>query len=714
MVRVLFYTSIVSLLISAAFLIFPFETNFLLLAIILLLFIAILIFKKKNKFNHLLLLVVCFFITLNGVFSLNKINNLNKLDGKEVTVYGTITEEATPYNNYCEYIINASKIEIRGYEEKLPKNFKIRITESGDFSFSSFVNVKAKMTLKKMDDDFKSYNFSENIFINGTNAEVISTTEIKYKPIYYPAYLLSKYIKNVLYDNMNYDYASLSTAILLGDRTGLSDEFYDNTKAAGVTHMLVVSGAHLSMLTLVMLKILRKLKVPLRLRSIIMLFMVFMVVAICGFSTSILRAGFTYFIYFIGAIFFRQSDPINSLGTATVIMLFTNPFLFYNVGYLLSYLSTFGVIFFTDKINALFLKIKTGKIIGFVYKSAAFILAQTIAATLTTTPLCMMSFGYVSTIALIANLILNSGVTVILIASALAVLIISVPFLSIFSFPFFFLISVISKYSIILINYFGSLPFSIIETKSEHYVVWALVIAAAFIFYFSRRVKDLSSVFKFLKISGLVSLSLAIVILSISIIKPDNRTKVSLLNVGNGICAFIKYNGTTILVGTGDNDNDEQKISSFVMKNGKRTVDAIIIPKANITFAGGAKATLSNIKANTIISSNYGSYYSAINNFSNIRFFKYKINRKINDITVKINNGFTEIFTPTAYIVIDAFNEYKSNNADLYISLYNFSNKVNAKNIAVFNFDENYDILNNMVFVDSKYDFYLESESNND
>lgn len=669
MVRVLFYASIISLVVSAGFLFLPLNLSIAVACLLFLLFVLFLIFKRKNKFNNAFMLFICFAFSVYGIFTVLRIEDVEKLNGKTAVIEGYITEDAESYDTYCAFILNTTRVEIDGTTENIPQEFKIRITESGDFAFSSFVNIKAEMKLKKIEDQYKNYSYSQKIYLTAENAEVVSCTPMENKPIYYCSHLIAKGINKILYSNMGYEDAALSSAVLLGDESGLTEKFYNNSKVTGVTHMLVVSGTHISIITMALIKLLKRIKFPDRLRPFLMLGVVYLIISVCGFSASVLRAGLTYVVYFIGEIFYRKSDGLNALGAASILLLFDSPFLFYNLGYLLSYVATYAVLALTEPIYKIICKLYIPGFIGNIYRGAGFILAQTLAATFATLPISMLAFGYFSVISPITNLLLATAVNGILVFSIFAVMLAAVPVVNIFSYAFFFALTYLSKFCQYIINLLGELENTLCAYEPIHILAWILLALALAGYVFSQRIKDFIRVYKTTVISSISLFLVGVIIFTYTYLKPMNYTKLSIVNVGNGICAIVSYKESSVLIGLGDNSSDHKRINDRIFKLGKRGVDLVLIPTTTKDYCGGFE-TLDNIKANYVYANRYGTYNEAIKNYKNVEYFENSLNGFIGEINYRIDGAITMINTPDATIELrneSYFN--KPSNADILITL---------------------------------------------
>ena len=669
MVRVLFYASIISLVVSAAFLFLPFFGSVLLAALLFVAFVLVAILKRKNKFNNAFMLFVCVVFSVYGIFNLLNVSKIEKLDGETAFVEGYITEDAESYDTYCAYILNTTRVEINGSTENIPQKFKIRITESGDFAFSSYVKVKAEIKLNKIDNQYKNYSYSQKIYLSSNSTSVVSVEEMPNKPLKYYPYLLSKAINKLLYNNMGYNEAALSSAVLLGDDVGLSERFYNNSKVTGVTHMLVVSGTHLSIITMALLKLLKKVNFPHRLSQVLLLCVVYLIMAVCGFSASVVRAGLTYVIYFVGNIFFKKSDGLNALGASAIILLFDCPFLFYNIGYLLSYAATFGVIYLTGKVYKILSKIYIKGPIGRVYNAVAFILAQTLSASFATLPISMLTFGYFSVISPLSNVCLNAVVNGILILSIFAALLSFVPILNIFSFACFFGITYLSKFTYFVVDALGNLESTLVSIEGIHYFAWILIFIALFGYIFAQRIREYMHVYKATAISCLSVFLVAVSLFVYTYFKPNNFTNLTFVNVGNGICAIIEHKDNAVLIGIGDNSTDHKRITNELFKLGRRGVDLILVPTTTKDYVGGGVDSLENINYKELIAKSNGTYNAALEPFKNIKYFDKVANGNVGEISYNIDAYQTIMKTPNISIEFNNSEINVNSNCDYLVTL---------------------------------------------
>lgn len=140
-------------------------------------------------------------------------------------------------------------------------------------------------------------------------------------------------------------FGGLLAAMTIGIKDGLEQKIQQQFRTAGLAHLLVVSGLHLSMLCGAFLP--QKLFAGWlqRVRGILALFLVLAMMALTGFSPSICRAGIAAIIYHVGLIFFLPADPLTSLGLSAFLLCAGNCYAACDVGLQLSYSATLGVLF---------------------------------------------------------------------------------------------------------------------------------------------------------------------------------------------------------------------------------------------------------------------------------------------------------------------------------------------------------------------------------
>lgn len=191
--------------------------------------------------------------------------------------------------------------------------------------------------------------------------------------------------------------ASLGLSYLLGMETGLTEDLSENLRVVGLTHVVVASGSHLSILVEVARKIFGRLSRFAGLMFSVLFVLFFM--AMVGFTPSILRAGVMSILMLMAWYVGRKFEAWRILLIVAAVTLMFNPMFLIDLGWLLSFASLYGIMILMPRWVKFFYGEKKPGIIGETILS-------TVAATVMTLPITLYYFGTVSLISVAANLLI--------------------------------------------------------------------------------------------------------------------------------------------------------------------------------------------------------------------------------------------------------------------------------------------------------------------
>ena len=137
-------------------------------------------------------------------------------------------------------------------------------------------------------------------------------------------------------------------AILVGEKTGITYETIENFRDSSLIHMLCVSGAHVSYVAAGLSMFISKISNKKKLVEICSILGLIIFAGITGFSTSAYRACIMGIHLLCSKILLRQSDTINAISLALIILLLINPFYLLDIGLLLSFGGTIGIVTFSQ------------------------------------------------------------------------------------------------------------------------------------------------------------------------------------------------------------------------------------------------------------------------------------------------------------------------------------------------------------------------------
>lgn len=269
------------------------------------------------------------------------------------------------------------------------------------------------------------------------------------------------------------DIGAVVTGVCLGADEQLSDKAVAAFRSCGVSHLFAVSGLHLSILTTAIVKLLKKLRVPRRIRGVISAVAVLGFTFVVGWTPSVTRAGLLCLLVTLGDCLRRQADARNSMGLALTALLIGNPFAAYDAGLLLSFLATFGLLFWSPSIKVWLVRLPLTGVAARLWRYVAETVSVTVAATLATVPVMVLYFGTVSPVSIVANLLLTIPASALLVLGWIAIIALLLQAAVVYQ-PLLFAVGWIAKLLLWITEQLARLPGASISVASPYLTVWVI------------------------------------------------------------------------------------------------------------------------------------------------------------------------------------------------------------------------------------------------
>ncbi|MBP8590946.1 ComEC/Rec2 family competence protein [Candidatus Shapirobacteria bacterium] len=244
--------------------------------------------------------------------------------------------------------------------------------------------------------------------------------------------------------------ASLVSGVLLGVKSTLPSDFYQNLVKTGMLHVVVASGTNVVLVSSFVLPLLNRF-FNRRRALLLTLPAIWFYVFLCGAEPPLLRAAIMASFSIGGTFFGRQKESWRGLALAGVLLALFDPGMIFDLGFQLSFASSAGIIFFKNRLGNFFSWLPT-------FGSFKDDLLTTLAAQIFTTPLLLISFGQFSPFSFLANATLLWLISPIMLLGM--ILIIIGPFLPFLAQPFSWLVFLPSKIFVEGVSFWGHiLPF---------------------------------------------------------------------------------------------------------------------------------------------------------------------------------------------------------------------------------------------------------------
>jgi len=208
--------------------------------------------------------------------------------------------------------------------------------------------------------------------------------------------------------------AALGAGILLGVRASIAPEINDAFAAAGLTHVVAISGWNIAIVAALVMALVRPLETRRGGRwstAALAAAVVGGYVILTGASPSVVRAALMAGAMLVGRLGGTRAHASSALGLAALVMLLVAPAVLWDVGFQLSLLATAGLIWFGRSIER-----RLGGWPAWIREPVAL----TMAAQLTTLPVILVNFERLSIVAPLSNVLVVPLVPLVMLASACA------------------------------------------------------------------------------------------------------------------------------------------------------------------------------------------------------------------------------------------------------------------------------------------------------
>lgn len=399
------------------------------------------------------------------------------------------------------------------------------------------------------------------------------------------------------------DDAGVFISMVLGDKSILGTDIKEMYQKNGISHLLAISGLHISLIGMTIYSILRKLRQSFITSSVVAGFIIVCYGIMTGNAISTTRAVIMLIISLGAQVFGRAYDIITSLSVSAIILIYDNPYVISNSAFQLSFGAVLGIAVVYPSLKYILNNIiKNQKLdndvnilIIYISKKVCIVvdaLLISISVNIVTIPIVMFNYFEFPPYSIILNLIVVPFMSLLMICAVVAG-IVGMVSLNVATFIIGISHYILKIYNI-LCTYMQKLPHSLIVTgKPEikniiiYYVITIIFIIIVNAIKYIQQNDDINKEFSIIKdrFSYLFQYkflcAMLVVGFAILISRQKANFEIDMLDVGQGDCIFMQTeNNKTYLFDGGSTDINEvgkYRIMPFLKSRKITTLDCIMI-----------------------------------------------------------------------------------------------------------------------------------------
>ena len=353
-------------------------------------------------------------------------------------------------------------------------------------------------------------------------------------------YKRRKYVFESIESKLGERKAALITSVSFGYKSELNEDHKELMKNLGISHVISISGLHLVLVYSVLRRLLG-VKLSLVLALVYVLF--------SGASAPAVRAYIMIVILNVGKIVKRNYNPIAALSLSGIILILEKPYYIYNLGFVLSFLATLGIILFNKDLNKKLYKLPN---------SIRNTIAISLSAQILTLPIIILYFNEVSLNFIVGNIIVIPFINVLVVLGNILIFIVEIPI--IFNY-IMYICHYIIKYIDIIMYKIDNMS---LDLMYFHYTVAYFYIALLMTYYFYKK-----GFKRFIYYPLIIFFYILVAIYS-------PLPKIRYYNEGG---LLISYKGNRVLIQTKDEVDENKLMAVSLSSNISEDFNEIIIEK---------------------------------------------------------------------------------------------------------------------------------------
>ncbi len=534
--------------------------------------------------------------------------------GENLEIVGTIISNPIDKQYKNQYILKVE--EINGNKKNQNTNLQLNVKkEKETLNYGDKIIVKgnfeeANTARNEGGFDYKQYLKSKNIYgivtVDKKDIETINKNNVGVIDLL--ANKVRNSMKRKIEQNLPNETNELLSGMLIGEKSNLQKEIQEDFRDSSLSHVLAISGMHVSYVILGITFVINKLKFSKKMSKIVIILILLFFIILTGKTASVTRACFMSSYIILASLLHKKAHVLGSISISLLIILIINPYFILDIGLQLSYGGTIGIVLIYPILKKYKKKKedKTGRIKKVLYKIKDKIIDTiliTISANLVIFPIVLFHYNIMSFTFIISNLLISPIIGIIIILGFLSVFA-SYIVSPISKIMFFFLqifLSVLAQ----IAHFCAELPLSKVYFPTPK--IYIIIIYYIFLIYFIL-VKNKIITGKKIDKKVFIIFTIIVIILNLILNFIPKTFTISFIDVGQGDSMLISTpKGKNILVdGGGSRDETtfnigKQTLIPYLLNKGITKLDYIIISHFDSDHATGVAQILGKIDVSSII-----------------------------------------------------------------------------------------------------------------
>ncbi len=300
----------------------------------------------KRRIVSMIMVCVCLFAAAQIRYEMKQSDRDNYMqiltDGSSVVVWGKIYK--TEYKNeaYRYYVtgcsVQSERADLSG--NNFYCNDIIIYSDDGTARTGDYMMVKGNVSLFKEaanegEFDRRAFYYAQMIDF-AVKADCIETKAGRSSWFYHRIDAVRNTLVQSFYEVADEKTAGILSSMIFGDKTYLDEDIKDLYQVTGISHILAISGLHISIVGMAFYRLLRKRKIGYTGAFVCSGALIMCYACMTGNAVSTQRAVGMFLLTMIAAIPGRTSDMLNSLGIMALYILWNNPFILGYAGFIFS------------------------------------------------------------------------------------------------------------------------------------------------------------------------------------------------------------------------------------------------------------------------------------------------------------------------------------------------------------------------------------------